>query len=167
MRIKVKYMLLVVGLSVSTASFAKSSTDVDPDSYPHNSYMNSVKNDVDDHKENLNSEMADKVSKIVSLKQNTKDFSEEDKQLIAAGGAIFQATCVGCHGVDAGGGVGPRLAGLNKTKIVNELKDFRNGKTDDDNDNTLENLMIPQAKLLSNKDITALSYYLSSLNKPQ
>ena len=29
----------------------------------------------------------------------------------AAGAAVFRTTCSGCHGIDAGGGIGPRLAG--------------------------------------------------------
>ncbi len=33
----------------------------------------------------------------------------------AAGAAVFRATCAGCHGMDAGGGIGPRLAGAKVT----------------------------------------------------
>lgn len=71
----------------------------------------------------------------------------------AAGGKIFTSTCAGCHGANAEGGFGPKLAGA---PIVNDAEQFastvKNGRGG-----------MPPYPQLSDQDLADLRAYLSSL----
>jgi cytochrome c553 len=75
-----------------------------------------------------------------------------------AGKATF-ATCVGCHGANAEGGVGPKLAGQAAADIVQKLGDYKAGKQM----GPMTSMMAPMAAGLSDSDIANIAAYVSSL----
>ncbi|MDX1795752.1 MAG: c-type cytochrome [Hydrogenovibrio sp.] len=76
----------------------------------------------------------------------------------AAGEATF-ATCAGCHGADAHGGVGPKLAGLPAKKVVELLHKYKNGEQM----GPMTSMMAPMAAGLSDSDIENVAAYVSGL----
>ena len=76
----------------------------------------------------------------------------------AAGKATF-ATCVGCHGASAEGGVGPKLAGQAAADIVKKLNDYKSGKQM----GPMTSMMAPMAAGLSDSDVANIAAYVSSL----
>lgn len=77
----------------------------------------------------------------------------------AAGKATFAATCVGCHGANAEGGVGPKLAGQSSADIVSKLNDYKAGKQR----GPMTSMMAPMAAGLSDADIANIAAYAASL----
>lgn len=75
-----------------------------------------------------------------------------------AGKASF-ATCVGCHGSSAEGGVGPKLAGQPAADIVKKLGDYKAGKQM----GPMTSMMAPMAAGLSDSDMANIAAYTSSL----
>ena len=75
-----------------------------------------------------------------------------------AGKAAF-ATCVGCHGANAEGGVGPKLAGQTAADIVSKLNDYKAGKQR----GPMTSMMAPMASGLSEADIANIAAYTTSL----
>ncbi|MCF6298660.1 MAG: c-type cytochrome [Thiomicrorhabdus sp.] len=76
----------------------------------------------------------------------------------AAGKAAF-ATCVGCHGASAEGGVGPKLAGQPAADIVQKLGEYKAGKQR----GPMTSMMAPMAAGLSDSDMANIAAYTSSL----
>ncbi len=76
----------------------------------------------------------------------------------AAGKASF-ATCVGCHGANAEGGVGPKLAGQAAADIVSKLNDYKAGKQV----GPMTSMMAPMAAGLSDADVANIAAYTASL----
>ncbi|MCF6345591.1 MAG: c-type cytochrome [Thiomicrorhabdus sp.] len=77
---------------------------------------------------------------------------------VDAGKTAF-ATCVGCHGANAEGGVGPKLAGQASADIVNKLNDYKEGKQV----GPMTSMMAPMAAGLSDADIANIAAYTASL----
>ena len=75
-----------------------------------------------------------------------------------AGKAAF-ATCVGCHGSAAEGGVGPKLAGQSAADIVSKLNDYKAGKQR----GPMTSMMAPMASGLSDADVANIAAYTSTL----
>jgi len=75
-----------------------------------------------------------------------------------AGQAAF-ATCVGCHGAAAEGGVGPKLAGQAPADIVAKLHDYKAGKQR----GPMTSMMAPMAAGLSDADMDNIAAYVSTL----
>ncbi|WP_321326745.1 c-type cytochrome [Thiomicrorhabdus sp.] len=75
-----------------------------------------------------------------------------------AGQATF-ATCVGCHGAAAEGGVGPKLAGLPATEIISKLHAYKAGEQV----GPMTSMMAPMAAGLSEADMENVAAYVSSL----
>jgi cytochrome c len=67
-------------------------------------------------------------------------------------------TCVGCHGMNGEGGVGPQLAGQTAVNISEKLMKYRNGEQA----GPMSSMMIPMAAGLTDEDIQALAEYLST-----
>ena len=95
-----------------------------------------------------------------------------DKKLINSGKKIFEegnpATglygCVNCHGKDGRGKsqtnqIFPVIGGQNKDYLVQQLTDFRSGTRKNDPADMMSDI----AKRLSDKELDAVSEYLSSL----
>ena len=83
----------------------------------------------------------------------------------AAGAAVFQKACAGCHGADGIGGKEgeyPRLAGLPAGYLVQQIKDFRDQKR-------ANKPMLPifKAGRLSTDQIADLAAHLSALPVPE
>ena len=77
----------------------------------------------------------------------------------AAAGKTTFATCVGCHGANAEGGVGPKLAGQSAVDIVSKLNDYKAGKQV----GPMTSMMAPMAAGLSDADIANIAAYTASL----
>ena len=78
---------------------------------------------------------------------------------VAAGQALF-ATCAACHGAKGeGAGMFPKLAGLSADKAADLLKKYRAGETVGAN----TAMMAPNAKALTDANITDLSAFIASL----
>ncbi|GKT11728.1 MAG: cytochrome c [Thiomicrorhabdus sp.] len=75
-----------------------------------------------------------------------------------AGKSVF-ATCVGCHGSAAEGGVGPKLAGQAAADIVSKLNDYKAGKQR----GPMTSMMAPMASGLSDTDVANIAAYVSTL----
>lgn len=83
----------------------------------------------------------------------------------AAGAAVFQKACAGCHGADGIGGKEgeyPRLAGLPAGYLVQQIKDFRDQKR-------ANKPMLPifKAGRLSTDQIADIAGHLSALPVPE
>lgn len=77
---------------------------------------------------------------------------------ITAGKSAY-STCVGCHGANGEGGVGPKLAGQPAADIVQKLNDYKAGKQM----GPMTSMMAPMATGLSDSDIANIAAYTSSL----
>jgi len=92
-----------------------------------------------------------------------------DTKLMAKGAEIYKSkdtNCIGCHGADANTPLRPdhfpKLAGQNKTYIITQMKDIRDGVRN--NGQTI--VMTGITHGLSNEDIEALAEWLASLKGP-
>ncbi len=76
-----------------------------------------------------------------------------------AGKNKFKTTCVGCHGSNAEGMVGPKLAGQPANEIIRKLNEYRAGKQR----GPMTSMMAPMARGLTETEIQNIAAYLSSL----
>lgn len=74
-------------------------------------------------------------------------------------GKEYYAQCIGCHGSQGEGGVGPQLAGQSVAKLVEKLTAYRQGETRGNQ----SSLMWSVAKPMSDTDINNLSEYITTL----
>ncbi len=77
----------------------------------------------------------------------------------ANAGQASYATCVGCHGMAAEGGVGQKLAGQAAADIVAKLHKYKNGEQV----GPMTSMMAPMAAGLSDADIENIAAYTASL----
>jgi len=86
------------------------------------------------------------------------------QMLLAQSGAlIYKTKCMACHGKSAhvkALGQGNEIAGWAKEKLVNVLKEYREGTRDTSG---MGPLMNGQIRRFSNKEINAVSDYLSKI----
>ena len=78
----------------------------------------------------------------------------------AAGKATFSSTCVGCHGANGEGGVGPKLAGQSAADIAKKLHAYKAGKQR----GPMTSMMAPMAAGLSDADIENIAAYVATLH---
>ncbi|VAW47049.1 hypothetical protein MNBD_GAMMA03-1218 [hydrothermal vent metagenome] len=76
-----------------------------------------------------------------------------------AGETKFKSTCVPCHGSNAEGLVGPKLAGQSAEDIVRKLTEFRAGKQR----GPMTYMMAPMAQGLTETEVHNVAAYLSNL----
>ena len=82
-----------------------------------------------------------------------------DPALVERGRKRYQATCVGCHGANAGGQKAiARLAGQQASYLGQALAAYRGSKA-----TRSDPVMTPVARQLASEDIPALAAYLSTL----
>lgn len=74
-------------------------------------------------------------------------------------GKTYYAQCIGCHGANGEGGVGPRLAGQAVTEIVSKLSAYRTGQTL----GAQSMLMWSVAKPMTDTDINNLGAYIGTM----
>ncbi len=67
--------------------------------------------------------------------------------------AIYEASCLGCHGTDLSGGAGPALSTIGSELSLDEIKDIITNGTDGG--------MPAQSGTLSPEEITVISEWLS------
>ncbi len=85
--------------------------------------------------------------------QNVEQNKTEAKQTIS-----YASKCASCHGEKGEGKAGfPKLAGQSEKQIADKLNGYKNGTYG----NERKNIMIPQAKALSNEDIAELAKTIS------
>ena len=77
----------------------------------------------------------------------------------AAGKIKFKSTCVTCHGSNAEGNVGPKLAGQPEADIIRKLTEFRAGKQR----GPMTFMMAPMAQGLTEEEVKNVAAYVSSL----
>ena len=77
----------------------------------------------------------------------------------AAGKAVFGNTCVGCHGANGEGGVGPKLAGKSADFVKKALHEYKAGKQR----GPMTSMMAPMAQGLSDADIDNIAAYIATL----
>ena len=74
-------------------------------------------------------------------------------------GKKYYAQCIGCHGANGEGGVGPKLAGQDASTITTKLTSYRNGDTL----GKQSALMWSVAKPMTDADIKNLSEYVETM----
>lgn len=80
---------------------------------------------------------------------------------LADGAALFkQKGCTGCHGEDAMGLIGPRLAGQLEKYIAEQFKLIRDGKRTSGNSTVMAQAIMEE---VSDKEIAEIAKYLSNL----
>jgi len=78
----------------------------------------------------------------------------------ADGAALFKAKgCAGCHGADAMGKIGPRLAGQMEQYIVDQFQFIRDGKRTTGK----APMMSGAVKAVTNDEVAAIAKYLTGL----
>lgn len=74
-------------------------------------------------------------------------------------GKSLYGSCMGCHGSNAEGVVGPQLSGQTADELTVKLNIYRDGGVR----GSMSSMMQPMAKGLSDADIDDLTTYISSL----
>ena len=77
----------------------------------------------------------------------------------SAGQEKYQTTCVGCHGENGQGVIGPKLAGQKPEEIVSKLKMYKAGEQM----GPMTSMMAPMAMSLSETDMENIAEYVSGL----
>lgn len=77
---------------------------------------------------------------------------------VNAGQAAY-STCMGCHGADGNGGVGPKVAGQAASELADKMIKYRAGEQV----GPLTAMMAPMAANLSDDDIANLAAYMAQM----
>lgn len=96
--------------------------------------------------------------KAQATKEKAKEAVNQVTTDVASGGQLY-ATCVGCHGSQGEGGVGPKLAGQSQSQLVDKMKRYKAGE----NIGPMSSMMIPNAQQLSLEEIQSVSKYITTL----
>ncbi len=112
-------------------------------------------------------ETTDKAATVVSdAKTAIAEKTEAVKQVVVAketapavDGAKVYASCSGCHGVKAEGGVGPNLNAQASSAVIDKLNRYKAGEQI----GPMSGMMTPIAKGLSDAEIKAVSEYVVTL----
>jgi cytochrome c553 len=99
--------------------------------------------------------------KVEAAKEVVKETPKEVvKQVaVAPSGEAAYATCVGCHGMKAEGGLGPRLNNQKPEDIVAKLEKYKAGEQM----GPMTGMMAPMAAGLSADDMQAVAEYVVTL----
>ncbi|GAB6070074.1 hypothetical protein JCM30760_11710 [Thiomicrorhabdus hydrogeniphila] len=103
----------------------------------------------------------DAIKEQVST-DKVEDAKEEAAAVVATAapsGEKAYATCVGCHGAKAEGGVGPRLNNQKPEDIVAKLEKYKSGEQM----GPMTAMMAPMASGLSEADMKAIADYVTTL----
>ncbi|GAB6034206.1 c-type cytochrome [Galenea microaerophila] len=98
-----------------------------------------------------------------ATQQSTADVKQPMAEASATpenpGKKIYDSTCVGCHGVTAEGGVGPKLRGKSKVDLVQKLKGYRDGQQF----GPMTSMMAPNVANFSDQQIEEVAEYLAKM----
>lgn len=98
--------------------------------------------------------------KVEAVEEKVVKQVEAAKEVVASvNGQQVYATCAGCHGAQAEGGIGPKLAGQAVADIVDKLKRYKAGEQI----GPLTGMMAPMAAPLSDEEMQAVAEYTASL----
>ncbi|BCN93564.1 hypothetical protein THMIRHAM_13490 [Thiomicrorhabdus immobilis] len=97
-----------------------------------------------------------------AVEEKVAEVKEEVAEMVAAtpSGEKAYATCVGCHGSKAEGGVGPRLNNQSAADIVAKLEKYKAGEQM----GPMTGMMAPMATGLSSDDMKSIAEYVITLN---
>ncbi|MGM0541219.1 MAG: c-type cytochrome [Pseudomonadota bacterium] len=100
--------------------------------------------------------------KVETPKEEPKEEPKEavPEVIAAPSGAQAYATCIGCHGANAEGGVGPRLNNQNPEDIVDKLERYKAGEQV----GPMTGMMAPMAASLTTDEMQAIADYVVTLN---
>lgn len=112
----------------------------------------------------------EKVEQVKDKAVEVKEAAVETKQEVTAkvdqvvkavttpAGQSAYSTCVGCHGANGEGGVGPRLNNQTVEDIVVKLEKYKAGEQV----GPMTGMMAPMAAGLSTDDMTAIAQYITT-----
>lgn len=98
---------------------------------------------------------------VAEVEEKIEEIKKEAAEVVAAApsGEKAYATCIGCHGAQAEGGVGPRLSNQSPEDIVAKLEKYKAGEQM----GPMTAMMAPMATPLSTEDMQAIADYVTNL----
>ncbi len=96
--------------------------------------------------------------KVEAAKEVVKEAVNKEV-VVASSGEELYATCVGCHGAKAEGGLGPRLNNQKPEDIVAKLEKYKAGEQM----GPMTGMMAPMAASLTAEDMQAIAEYVVTL----
>ena len=103
-------------------------------------------------------EVVEKVeSEVAEVKKQVETKVEAVKTAAASGQSAY-STCIGCHGANGEGGVGPRLNNQTVEDIVTKLEKYKAGEQI----GPMTAMMAPMAKPLSTETMQAIAEYITN-----
>lgn len=105
----------------------------------------------------------EKVEEVAeTVEESTAEVAEtvtaKVEEVTAPSGEKAYSTCVGCHGANGEGGVGPRLNNQTVADIVTKLEKYKAGEQI----GPMTAMMAPMAQPLSAEDMQAVAEYITS-----
>lgn len=122
--------------------------------------LTSVQQKVKQLDEEAQNNAATTEPKVINQPSQSKQANEVASPSVSkqASGQQLYATCVGCHGSEGEGGVGPKLAGQTAHNIAELLKRYKAGEEV----GPMTMMMAPNATQLSDADIMEVSKYIAN-----
>ena len=80
---------------------------------------------------------------------------------MAAGQEKYESVCLACHGANAEGVVGPKLAGQSQSDLSKKVHAYKNGEQM----GPMTSMMAPNAQALSEADIENVTSYIAATFK--
>lgn len=114
---------------------------------------------VEEVKEAVEQEVAAQVDKASEQVKEVVNAPAPAPEPVAVSGEKVYSTCVGCHGAQGEGGVGPKLAGQAVDAVVDKLQRYKAGEQV----GPLTGMMAPMASGLSDADMQAVAEYVNQL----
>ena len=161
-------MLAACGDKSQTASSSESSATATEQSAPaaQNTAQQAASEASSAAAQNVASAVAEKASQAAEAASSAASSAVAAVTQAAGGGSKVDGSdvygqCVGCHGPQGGGGVGPKLAGQSKDDLAKKLKAYKAGEQM----GPQTAMMAPMAQGLSDDEIEAVAEYISSTFK--
>ncbi|MGC9386638.1 MAG: c-type cytochrome [Hydrogenovibrio sp.] len=123
-----------------------------------NTVETAAKNAVDSVEEKVDSVTESLTTSSSEASEVTEVVEVVEPVTASPSGSDLYATCVGCHGANGEGGVGPKLAGQSKDDLVALLQKYKAGEQV----GAMSAMMIPNAQQLSDDDIVIVSEYITT-----
>jgi cytochrome c553 len=96
-----------------------------------------------------------KAEVIMEATETTEAVTQLATAPVADGQQLY-STCMGCHGMTGGGGVGPKLQGQSRDDIITKMTKYRAGEQV----GPMTAMMAPMAANLKDAEIEALADYI-------
>lgn len=105
----------------------------------------------------------DELLRQIETRKQEKEKKEQEEQFIKQGGAIYQQSCVNCHG-EKGESTAYNTSRALNTMSEEDIVSAIRGYNLNDYDKGMAYLMSPYASFISKEDAIAISRYLKSIN---